>query len=1022
MKNFRGSMDTASSNTNGTNTSSISGGPKNNESGPKFYPERDNSCDRDRFTGFDYIWEHNHETFWNNFAVNYSVNDPKCMDELAKGNSVQGEKFDCSEDNEKLTSSLSFKFENPKVTLYPIKEEESPDFSEKSISHKPPISNESPTSANIQKYQIVPERNLRGFVQQPETMTISIREHYTELKAEKLSRKKEKRNIILEEQMVGEIEKLEPIIEPEPKSDVMPKPECESELRIEPESQPENEVGMDLERESLPELNPECEPAQVVKHEPKSESESESEPEPEPKPEPEPEPEPDPVDGIISYIDKKRDLSEGFGRESWSENKPEYTNYKETNKPTDLGTDMLSSTDDVITESMRKITDRGFNPVNEPIESENIPSDPEIPLEIPRRLSKKPAPLPNRRKLVRRKRSIQKEMILEKPELSSSSSPSTVSSERGRQMLTRRYVSEEFSSFDSDSQSSVSDGYSVKDLIVDSDSDWFLSEKESDSSPHKIYSAEQSTNLVRYTSKPMDRLKENEKGQAQSFYGSETDSSNLPAQISSNHDQPDEVNAWLENNSKPEFDVQNQEEKAETVVNDTQMAILSQEDEATSENLDRETETDTLNQYETMSPRKDYATEKPTQDSENIDIQQSKSKDKGKEYLDEEEEDELESLWEHQDLIEQLKMEIKKARAVGLPTILEESETPKTTMEELKTWHFDEKFLHEDPMDELNKFYKSYRERMRKFDILNYQKMYAVGFLQLKNPLESMGSQKPLIPTITSILSQNLSRRRKSTDDPSERFIKELRCDLEMVYVGQLCLSWEILRWQYEKALEMPESDPYHSHRYNQAAGEFQQFQVLVNRFIENEPFQIPRLPNYVKNRCVLRNLLQVPLIKEDNLREKREDDQKGNYIITSEELEDIMEESIRVFWEFVKADKNEMPVILKGLVGPQVELQDPSDYDFMMHLHSILQKKEKRLKDLLKTGNCLVKKFKKPKEDRSNLDLFFSQVDIKLVSRVLKMPKLSSEQLQWCHKKLDKISFVDRKIQREPSFLLFPC
>lgn len=125
-----------------------------------------------------------------------------------------------------------------------------------------------------------------------------------------------------------------------------------------------------------------------------------------------------------------------------------------------------------------------------------------------------------------------------------------------------------------------------------------------------------------------------------------------------------------------------------------------------------------------------------------------------------------------------------------------------------------------------------------------------------------MGSQKPLLPTITSILSQNISRRRKPTDDPSERFIKELRCDLEMVYVGQLCLSWEFLRWQYEKALEMPESDPYHSHRYNQAAGEFQQFQVLINRFVENEPFQGPRLPNYVKNRCVLRNLLQVPLIK----------------------------------------------------------------------------------------------------------------------------------------------------------------
>ena len=83
---------------------------------------------------------------------------------------------------------------------------------------------------------------------------------------------------------------------------------------------------------------------------------------------------------------------------------------------------------------------------------------------------------------------------------------------------------------------------------------------------------------------------------------------------------------------------------------------------------------------------------------------------------------------------------------------------------------------------------------------------------------------------------------------------------------------------------------------------------------------------------------------------------------------------------------------------------------------------KEKRLKDLLRTGNCIVKKFKKPKEDRSNQNLFFSQVDMKLVARVLRMPRITSEQLQWCKAKLDKIILVDRKIQREASFLLFPC
>jgi hypothetical protein len=48
-------------------------------------------------------------------------------------------------------------------------------------------------------------------------------------------------------------------------------------------------------------------------------------------------------------------------------------------------------------------------------------------------------------------------------------------------------------------------------------------------------------------------------------------------------------------------------------------------------------------------------------------------------------------------------------------------------MEDLKPWRIDAKFLREDPMDELNKFFKSYRDRMRKFDILCYQKMYAIG-------------------------------------------------------------------------------------------------------------------------------------------------------------------------------------------------------------------------------------------------------------------------------------------------------
>lgn len=85
------------------------------------------------------------------------------------------------------------------------------------------------------------------------------------------------------------------------------------------------------------------------------------------------------------------------------------------------------------------------------------------------------------------------------------------------------------------------------------------------------------------------------------------------------------------------------------------------------------------------------------------------------------------------------------------------------------------------------------------------------------------------------------------------------------------------------------------------------------------------------------------------------------------------------------------------------------------------MAQKDKRLKDILRTGNCLVKKFKKPKDDRSNQELFFSQVDLKLVARVMRMSRITTEQLVWCHAKLSNIIFIEAKVHRENSFLLFP-
>lgn len=124
-------------------------------------------------------------------------------------------------------------------------------------------------------------------------------------------------------------------------------------------------------------------------------------------------------------------------------------------------------------------------------------------------------------------------------------------------------------------------------------------------------------------------------------------------------------------------------------------------------------------------------------------------------------------------------------------------------------------------------------------------------------PKSTVQSGKPLIP-------QNLWPRKalKQISDSTLKFVDELHREVELVYVGQVCLSWEILCWQHKKVQELKQYDSQWPRSYNLVAGEFQLFQVLMQRFLEDEPFQGPRIQNYVKNRCVVRNLLQVPAIK----------------------------------------------------------------------------------------------------------------------------------------------------------------
>nr|XP_011468371.1 PREDICTED: uncharacterized protein LOC105352578 [Fragaria vesca subsp. vesca] len=351
-------------------------------------------------------------------------------------------------------------------------------------------------------------------------------------------------------------------------------------------------------------------------------------------------------------------------------------------------------------------------------------------------------------------------------------------------------------------------------------------------------------------------------------------------------------------------------------------------------------------------------------------------------------EDTLEALCEHLKSIDKLKMELRKVRATtDLPTIFEESES--LDMDDLKPLKIFDIYQHGDT-------YKSYKFQMRKLDILNF----AIGDLESKHSLKLFSSYKSFAPAIKSFLSNLRLCRLKIDCDP-------MHSELEKIYVGQLCLSWEFLQWQYEKALEYA---PNRIHSYNEVAEELQQFQVLLQRFVEDEHFQGQRVENYVKSRYAMHKLLQVPEIREDRLEEGKE----GNEVTTN--IVETLRESIRTIWRFIRADKN------ANITTACQKRSLPSglDPELLKQIQADLRTKERMLKELNRSQNRIIKRFRKHEEegeeDEESADhghlSFFSRVDIRLVSRVLNMSTITQDQLVWCQSKLSKIHFVRRKLE----------
>ncbi|MBA0840046.1 hypothetical protein Goarm_002651 [Gossypium armourianum] len=306
-----------------------------------------------------------------------------------------------------------------------------------------------------------------------------------------------------------------------------------------------------------------------------------------------------------------------------------------------------------------------------------------------------------------------------------------------------------------------------------------------------------------------------------------------------------------------------------------------------------------------------------------------------------------------------------------------------------------------------------------------------------------IGSSNPSTPSpksenkkLRSPLSCLFLKKIEEPDEEAEQLQQSINNpyqDLETAYVAQFCLTWEALHCQYSQLSQIVLCQPENPICYNHSAQQLQQFQVLLQRFIENEPFQDgPRSEIYARARNILPKLLQIPNIQGSDWKEKVEEE--SDYSVLAPDIIQIIESTILVFRLFLKMD-NKKHGSFRNLFGNQNPMATP-----LQQVQSLLEKVHFYLNFLcylcyliwmyqIRKGAKLKELCKKRKGWKKNtwpilhedVPLLFGLIDIKIISRVLRMGRISKEELFWCEEKMKKLHFCDGKLERDPSPILFP-
>ncbi|XP_016454057.1 uncharacterized protein LOC107778331 isoform X1 [Nicotiana tabacum] len=317
--------------------------------------------------------------------------------------------------------------------------------------------------------------------------------------------------------------------------------------------------------------------------------------------------------------------------------------------------------------------------------------------------------------------------------------------------------------------------------------------------------------------------------------------------------------------------------------------------------------------------------------------------------------------------------------------------------------------------EEEDLLYQKYAESMSWFDILNHDRLSAISTV-LRKQLSSANSflyeMEPTGLPVQYISWSKVARK---------RLLKSLESDLELVYVAQSCLSWEALLHQYRKIEALSCSASENGVFYGNIAARFQKFQVLLERFVEDDSCGGKRHFNYVHRRFSQKNLLQVPEVSGYVESNERLNGEKNKAV----EVLKAIEKCVNAFWFYLRTDsKKTLSWKKNNFLRSHSCVEDPRDIWLLHDLTKKLQMKELWLKDVKGKRRCWLRRAIKPQqlgEYCTKIEYMFTLIDMKLVSRVLHMSIISTSHLKWCQHKLNNIEFKDGQILRTPTSLLFP-